>query len=94
MSGNAPNYFVRQPFRQYASQATAGADKEDTSSIKESPWTVESRRTGALALKVGMVAIFDKWGKRWPCTALYLDNCKVTQVKTEQKEGFIALQVE
>ena len=93
ISGNAPNNFVRQPFRQYASQPNAGADKEDTASIGEAPWTIESRRTGALALKVGMVAIFDKWGKRWPCTALYLDNCKVTQVKTEEKEGFSALQV-
>ena len=56
-------------------------------------WTPESRRTGALALKVGMVPVWDKWGVRHPCTVLWMDNCKVTQVKTASKEGYFGIQV-
>jgi large subunit ribosomal protein L3 len=54
---------------------------------------VEGRRTGALAMKVGMLAIFDKWGKRHAVTALQLDHCQVTQVKTEETNGYVALQL-
>jgi hypothetical protein len=27
-----------------------------------------------------MLAVFDKWGRRYPCTALQLDACQVVQV--------------
>ena len=77
----------------FSSSAAEEIIEESFTDKSSNQWTPESRRTGALALKVGMVAIFDKWGKRWPCTALYLDNCKVTQVKTPEKEGFSAVQV-
>ena len=53
----------------------------------------EGRRTGALALKVGMLSIFDKWGERHAVTALQLDNCQVVQVKTKDTEGYFALQL-
>jgi hypothetical protein len=41
----------------------------------------EGRRTGALAMKVGMLAIFDKWGERHAVSVLHLDECHVIQVK-------------
>ena len=53
----------------------------------------EGRRTGALAMKVGMLSIYDKWGERHAVTALQLDNCQVVQVKTKDTEGYFALQL-
>jgi large subunit ribosomal protein L3 len=53
----------------------------------------EGRRTGALAMKVGMLALFDKWGQRHPATVLHLDNCQVVQVKSDGTDGYTALQL-
>lgn len=53
----------------------------------------EGRRVGALAMKVGMIAVWDKWGERYPCTVLHLDECQVVQVKTEETDGYTALQL-
>lgn len=53
----------------------------------------EGRRTGALAMKVGMMPVLDRWGKRYPCTVLQLDSCQVLQVKTVETDGYTALQL-
>ena len=40
-----------------------------------------------------MLAIFDKWGIRHPCTVLQLDMCQVVQAKSVENEGYTALQI-
>lgn len=44
-------------------------------------------------MKVGMVAVWDRWARRFPATVLQLDNCQVVQVKKDETEGYTALQL-
>lgn len=53
----------------------------------------EGRRVGALAMKVGMIPIYDSWGVRYPTTVLQLDMCEVTQIKDADTDGYVALQL-
>lgn len=49
-------------------------------------------RTGALAIKKGMTAIFDEeTGKRIPCTVLQLERNQVIHHKTMKKHGYYAV---
>ena len=51
-------------------------------------------RTGALATKKGMTALYDpESGKRTPCTVLQLDRVQVISHKTREKHGYYAVQV-
>jgi large subunit ribosomal protein L3 len=51
-------------------------------------------RSGALATKKGMTAIYDpETGKRTPCTVVQLDRVQVVSHKSRQKHGYFAVQV-
>ncbi|ORZ40281.1 50S ribosomal protein L3 [Catenaria anguillulae PL171] len=52
-----------------------------------------SKRTGVIAVKKGMTAIWDQWGVRIPVTLLQLDNVYVTQAKTPETDGYYGVQV-
>ena len=52
-----------------------------------------SYRLGLLGRKVGMMRIFTDDGDAIPVTVLDVSNNRITQVKTEQTDGYNALQV-
>ena len=50
-------------------------------------------RTGVIAKKVGMSRIFSEFGERIPVTILHMDDCRVVSHKTDEKDGYSALQL-
>ena len=46
-----------------------------------------------LGLKFGMSQIFDEKGNRIPVTLIEAGPCEITQIKTEEKDGYRAIQV-
>ena len=50
-------------------------------------------RTGVIAKKLGMTRFFDEAGSHVPVTILSLDGCQVTAHRTEEKDGYVALQL-
>lgn len=49
--------------------------------------------SGLIGKKIGMTSIFDKNGKNIPCTVIEVGPCVVTQVRTEEVDGYEALQL-
>lgn len=49
--------------------------------------------TGLIGRKKGMTSIFDENGKNIPCTVIELGPNVVTQIKTEETDGYSAVQV-
>ena len=49
--------------------------------------------SGLIGKKIGMTSIFDASGKNMPCTVLEVGPCVVTQVRTEEVDGYTALQL-
>lgn len=50
-------------------------------------------RTGIIARKEGMTRIYDEEGRQVPVTVLKVDNCQVTAVRTQDKDGYVAVQL-
>src|SRR6202521_989981 len=50
-------------------------------------------RTGLLAQKLGMTRVFAAEGNHVPVTVLRIDNCQVVAVRTQDKDGYTALQL-
>lgn len=50
-------------------------------------------RTGLIAEKVGMMSLFQDNGTRVPVTVLKVDGCTVVDVRTKERDGYVALQL-
>lgn len=48
---------------------------------------------GLLGKKIGMTSIFDSKGNAIPVTVIEAGPCTITQLKTQGKEGYVALQM-
>jgi len=49
--------------------------------------------SGLIGKKIGMTSIFDENGKNIPCTVIEAGPCVVTQVRTNEVDGYSALQL-
>ena len=49
--------------------------------------------SGLIGKKIGMTSIFDENGKNMPCTVIEVGPCVVTQVRTEEVDGYNAIQL-
>ena len=48
---------------------------------------------GILGKKIGMTSMFDDAGQVIPCTVIEAGPCYVTQVKTRERDGYVAVQL-
>src|SRR5690242_9460255 len=50
-------------------------------------------RSGLIAQKVGMTRVFTEEGEHVPVTVLKVDNCQVVAVRTQETDGYTAVQL-
>ena len=50
-------------------------------------------RSGLIAQKLGMTRVFTESGEHVPVTVLKVDDCQVVDVRTQEKNGYTAVQV-
>jgi large subunit ribosomal protein L3 len=48
---------------------------------------------GIIGKKIGMTSVFGADGKNLPCTVIQAGPCVVTQVRTQEKDGYSAIQL-
>jgi large subunit ribosomal protein L3 len=49
--------------------------------------------SGLIGKKIGMTSLFNENGRIVPCTVIQAGPCVVTQIKTEEKDGYEAIQL-
>ena len=49
--------------------------------------------SGLIGKKIGMTSIYDENGKNLPCTVIEAGPCVVTQIKTDEVDGYDAIQL-
>lgn len=54
---------------------------------------MKAMRTGLIARKEGMTRIFDAEGREIPVTVLKMDGCQVVALRTQEKDGYTAVQL-
>ena len=51
------------------------------------------KRSGLVAQKVGMSRVFQEDGSHVPVTVLHVDNCQVVDQRTQERDGYTAVQL-
>lgn len=49
--------------------------------------------SGLIGKKIGMTSVYSEEGKNIPCTVIEAGPCTVTQIRTEEKDGYSAVQL-
>jgi large subunit ribosomal protein L3 len=49
--------------------------------------------SGLIGKKVGMTSVFDNIGRNIPVTVIEIEPCSITQIKTEETDGYKAVQL-
>ncbi|SMO97420.1 50S ribosomal protein L3 [Gracilimonas mengyeensis] len=49
--------------------------------------------SGLIGKKVGMTSVFDNVGRNIPVTVIEIEPCAITQIKTEETDGYTAVQL-
>src|ERR1700722_16007265 len=55
--------------------------------------SLQKKRSGVIARKLGMTAVFTEAGARVPVTVLQLESCQGVAQRTKEKHGCVALQL-
>jgi len=50
-------------------------------------------RTGLIAKKIGMTSVYNETGEMTPVTVLLVEHCQVVAQKTQEKDGYTAVQL-
>ena len=48
---------------------------------------------GIIGKKIGMTSVYSAEGKNLPCTIIEAGPCVVTQIKTQEKDGYQSVQL-
>ena len=54
---------------------------------------IAQNRIGLIARKEGMTRVFDEDGRHIPVTVLKMDNCQVVAIRSEETDGYTAVQI-
>lgn len=65
----------------------------ETTQSNETSTSADLKLDGIFAFKLGMSSVYTEEGEMIPVTVLKLENWKVTQVKTKEKDGYTAVQI-
>lgn len=49
--------------------------------------------SGLIGKKIGMTSVFDNNGRNVPVTVIEIEPCSITQIKTEETDGYTAVQL-
>ena len=75
------------------SNSTAGADGETKTTAGATGKNQSVKLNGIFAHKLGMSQVYGENGEQIPVTVLKMDTWVVSQVKTQEKDGYSAVQV-